>query len=167
MLLLSSLGCNRSDAPATTPTATSAPVVQRSLVVVVGDATAANFATELRKGHVDVEEGKDLNGSASLVVIAQDATEGPMPVHREIVQDLSRAGKQKVLWIQTRSSEVDDQELLELEELEARELLKKYNLPGDTIQFAVDAESAPVDSTAPTLKGWTSIVRFILNQDAR
>ena len=160
--LLSLLGCSRGDSPVTS----SAPAVQRSIVVVVGDATAADVAVELRKGDVTVAEDKSLVGSASLVVIAQDATAGPMPVHQEIAQQVARTRNRKVLWIQTKSSAVDDQELLELEELEARELLNKHNLPGDTIQFAVDAESTPVDPKAPILKGWTAIIRFVLDHSA-
>ena len=160
--ILSLLGCSRGGVPGSS----SAPAVQRSIVLVVDNATAANVADELRKGNISVTNDKSLLDSASLVVIAQDATTGPMPVHQEIVQQIARAGKHNVLWIQTKSTAVDDQELLELEELEARELLNKHTLPGDTIQFAVDAESAPVDPKVSTLKGWPAILRFVQAHNA-
>lgn len=156
-LLLTLLGCARDNSPVTSPS----PASQQSIVVVVGDATAADVAAQLRKAEVRVTDDRSLIGSASLVVIAQDATVGPLPVHREVAAEIARTGHRRVLWIQTKSSAIDDQELLELEELEARELLNEYKLPGDTIQFAVDAESAPVDSRAPSLKGWTAIIRFV------
>lgn len=157
LLLFAMLGCAHSNAPVTSPPTSS----QKPIVLVVGDETTVDVVAELRNRNISVTDDKSLIDSASLIVIAQDATAGPMPVHREVAQEIARSANRNVLWIQTKSSAIDDQELLELEELEARELLNKYDLPGDTIQFAVDAKSAPVGSSTPTLRGWEAIGRFV------
>ena len=159
-LLVAILGCARGDAPATP----QRPSAQQSTVLVVGDGTAADVATQLRNRGLSVTDSREIISSASLIVIAQDASVGPMPIHRELAQEIGKSKNHKILWVQTNSSLVDDQELLELEELEAREILNSHGLPGDTAQFAVDSESAPVESEAPTLKGWTAIQQFVSGQ---
>lgn len=156
--LFALLGCERGDSFKTEPPPESA----QSVIVVAGDESAAGVITALRKGNITVTDDKTSIASASLVVIAQDSMKGPMPVHRELVEEIAATGNRNVLWIQTKSSEIDDQELLELEELEVRELLNDSGLPGDIIQFAVDSDSAPVDPRSPNLRGWTSITRFVL-----
>lgn len=164
-LLLTLLGCSRSDAPIAPPT--KAPAAQQFSILVVGDETATDVAAELRNRNMSVTEDRQTIDSASLIVIAQDATLDPSPVHRELAQEIARSSNRKILWTLTKSSTVDDPELLELEELEARELLNKYGLLGDTIPFAVDAESVPVPANSPTLKGWTAIQRFALEQSKK
>ena len=157
LMLLAGPACSRNEAPPK-----SAPgEPQPALVLVAGDATAADVAAELRKRSIPVTEDRSQAKSAAVVLIAQDVTTGLLPLHAELVQEVASVQPQpKILWVLTRSALLDDQELLELEELEARELLNKHGLPGDTIAFAVDDESAPFDSTASTLKGWNQISRF-------
>ena len=65
---------------------------------------------------------------AILVVAAND---GPMPQTREHVLLARQVGVPKILVYMNKCDTVDDPELLELVELEIRELLKKYEFPGD------------------------------------
>jgi hypothetical protein len=136
-----------------------ATAARQGMVVVVGDESAADAVAAFRQANVPVSDDKASLPSAGLVVIAQDATHGIRPIHRELVKELAAAGKRDVLWILTKTPLVDDKELLELEVLEVREQFTTHKLPGETIQFGADSDAAPVDAT--TLKGWTAITRHV------
>jgi hypothetical protein len=133
--------------------------ITQQTVVVVGDETSTEVVAKLRKAKVSVIDDRSSIGSASLVVIANDATNGPMPLHKEILNEIARTSNRELLWILTKSSEVDDPELLELIILQIHELLKEHNLPDVTIQVAVDGES--FKSSSVDLKGWPAIIRFV------
>jgi hypothetical protein len=161
--LLAVVGCTRGDVSGSSPTISS----PKSVVVVVGDATATEVAAQLRAVGINVADQKIPLSSATFVVIAQDATTGLMPVHRSVAEAIARGNVRRLLWILTSAHQVADQELLELEELEARELLTTCGLPGDTIQFAVDTESPPVATDSPSLRGWEAIGRYVAGQAPR
>jgi len=57
----------------------------------------------------------------------------------------------------TRSEQIDDAELLELEELEVRELMNAYDLPGDTAHVCFDS----VEARTRLPKGLSSIVKIL------
>jgi elongation factor Tu len=67
---------------------------------------------------------------AILVVAAND---GPMPQTREHILLARQVGVPRIVVFMNKVDTVDDPELLELVELEIRELLKKYDFPGDEI----------------------------------
>src|SRR5947209_16373614 len=67
---------------------------------------------------------------AILVVAAND---GPMPQTREHVLLARQVGVPRMVVYMNKCDTVDDPELLDLVELEIRELLKKYEFPGDEV----------------------------------
>jgi hypothetical protein len=132
------------------------------VIVVVGDRTVLDVVTELRRAKLTVSEDKSQLASAGLIVIAQDAVTGPMPQHRELIQEIAATGNRNLLWIMTNSVNLEDPEILKLEDKEARDLLYKYDLPGNATQFAIDSASFPVDPKLSYLKGWASITSFVI-----
>src|SRR5260370_5191978 len=85
-------------------------------------------------GHADyiknIITGAAQMDGAILVVAAND---GPMPQTREHILLARQVGVPRMVVFLNKIDTVDDPELLELVELELRELLSKYEFPGDTI----------------------------------
>jgi hypothetical protein len=104
--------------------------------VVITHSNAALQVVAARSEEL-VEDAK-LASSADGVIIAVDATQGPLPVHRERILLARQLSVPQVVICLTKTSLVDDEELLELEELEMRELLNRYEWPGDTAPCCYD-----------------------------
>jgi translation elongation factor EF-Tu-like GTPase len=83
-----------------------------------------------------------LAATSDVVFLALDSTEGPMPVHREDILLARQSAVQRIVPVFTRTNLVDDAELLELEELEIRELLNKYKMDGDKASVILDTPVA-------------------------
>jgi len=156
------LGCTPAPSKADKPS--ERPPTNRT-VIVVGDQTAKALVEQLRGKSVHVLSDLDSKDGVALIVILQDAMNGPMPVHREIVERIAKRADNRLLWVMTNSDKIDDRELLELEELESRELLNKYGLPGDTAQFAFDSVKAVVSPSYVCPTGWNAIVQYIVDGD--
>ncbi len=136
----------------------------RGAAVVVGDESAPAVLAELRKEGLAATGDKSALNGATLVVIAQDAGDGVMPVHRELLKEMSRFGCRNTLWIITGTPKVDDWELLELEQREARELLTAHGLPGDAAIFAVDMPAGATPTKGTWLVGWKAIGEFAVQR---
>ena len=67
----------------------------------------------------------------AILVVA--ATDGPMPQTREHILLARQVGVPYIVVFMNKCDAVEDPELLELVELEVRELLKSYQFPGDTV----------------------------------
>ena len=130
-------------------------------VTVVGDDTASLVVDQLGKHSVRTSTSLDDQAESSLLIVVQDCTVGPLPVHWEIAQKLSIRPDGDYLWIFTNTSLVDDQELLELEELECREIFSSQGLPGDSVMFGFDSPSALVRPDYACPKGWSVIIRHV------
>src|SRR5258708_24262328 len=76
-----------------------------------------------------------ITGAAQMdgAILVVAATDGPMPQTREHILLASQVGVKYIVVALNKVDQVDDEELLELVELEVRELLSKYNFPGDDI----------------------------------
>ena len=83
-------------------------------------------------GHADFIKNM-ITGAAQMdgAILVVAANDGPMPQTREHVLLARQVGVPKVVVYMNKCDTVDDPELLELVELEIRELLKKYDFPGD------------------------------------
>lgn len=148
------LGCN-TDSPRLEPARASV------VITVLGDATAAAVITELSKHDIRSVETLAQQADSSLIVVVQDSTVGPMPVHLEIAKALQKRPAEEYVWVFTKTALVDDQELLELEELECREIFNSQGLPGDYILFGFDSLTAPVRSDYDCPRGWEAIASHI------
>lgn len=99
------------------------------------------YATEKRHyAHVDCPGHADyiknmITGAAQMdgAILVVAATDGPMPQTREHILLARQVGVPKIVVFMNKVDAVDDPELLDLVELELRDLLKKYEFPGDEI----------------------------------
>jgi elongation factor Tu len=84
-------------------------------------------------GHADFVKNM-ITGAAQMdgAILVVSAADGPMPQTREHVLLARQVGVPHIVVFLNKVDLVDDPELLDLVELEVRELLKKYNFPGDT-----------------------------------
>ncbi|HEY6380581.1 MAG TPA: GTP-binding protein, partial [Pseudolabrys sp.] len=85
-------------------------------------------------GHADYVKNM-ITGAAQMdgAILVVSAADGPMPQTREHILLARQVGVPALVVYMNKVDMVDDPELLELVELEVRELLSKYNFPGDKI----------------------------------
>ena len=85
-------------------------------------------------GHADYVKNM-ITGAAQMdgAILVVSAADGPMPQTREHILLARQVGVPSIVVFMNKSDMVDDPDLLELVEMEIRELLSKYEFPGDTI----------------------------------
>ncbi|HEY4643913.1 MAG TPA: elongation factor Tu, partial [Bacteroidota bacterium] len=85
-------------------------------------------------GHADYVKNM-ITGAAQMdgAILVVAATDGPMPQTREHILLARQVGVPRIVVFLNKVDAVDDPELLELVELELRDLLKQYDFPGDEI----------------------------------
>jgi elongation factor Tu len=85
-------------------------------------------------GHADYVKNM-ITGAAQMdgAVLVVSAADGPMPQTREHILLARQVGVPHIVVFLNKVDQVDDEELLELVELEVRELLTEYQFPGDDI----------------------------------
>ena len=95
-------------------------------------------STERHYAHVDCPGHADyvknmITGAAQMdgAILICSAVDGPMPQTREHILLSRQVGVPKIVVFLNKADMVDDPELIELVEMEIRELLDKYNFPGD------------------------------------
>ncbi|NEU06673.1 elongation factor Tu, partial [Clostridium senegalense] len=104
-------------------------------------------------GHADYVKNM-ITGAAQMdgAILVVSAADGPMPQTREHILLASRVGVQYIVVFLNKADMVDDPELLELVEMEIRELLSEYDFPGDDIPVvtgsALKALENPTDEAA-------------------
>src|SRR5919202_166150 len=89
-------------------------------------------------GHADYIKNM-ITGAAQMdgAILVGSASEGPMPQTREHVLLARQVGVPYIVVFLNKVDMVDDEELLELVEVEVRELLSEYDFPGDDIPFVM------------------------------
>jgi elongation factor Tu len=89
-------------------------------------------------GHADYVKNM-ITGAAQMdgAILVVSAADGPMPQTREHILLASRVGVQYIVVFMNKSDMVDDAELIELVEMELRDLLSEYDFPGDDIPIVV------------------------------
>src|SRR5688500_7607970 len=108
-------------------------------------------------GHADYIKNM-ITGAAQMdgAILVVAATDGPMPQTREHILLARQVEVPYIVVFLNKVDMVDDPELLELVELEVRELLSKYNFPGDDVPVirgsALKALEAPADPTDEAYK---------------
>ncbi len=87
-------------------------------------------------GHADYVKNM-ITGAAQMdgAILVVSAADGPMPQTREHIVLARQVGVPAIVVALNKCDMVDDAELLELVELEVRELLSSYEFPGDTLPF--------------------------------
>ena len=89
-------------------------------------------------GHADYVKNM-ITGAAQMdgAILVVSAADGPMPQTREHILLARQVGVPSMVVFLNKADAVDDKDLLELVELEVRELLSKYKFPGDEIPMVV------------------------------
>ncbi|MEE3105643.1 MAG: elongation factor Tu, partial [Pseudomonadota bacterium] len=98
------------------------------------ETTARHYAHVDCPGHADYVKNM-ITGAAQMdgAILVVSAADGPMPQTREHILLARQVGVPALVVFMNKVDQVDDEELLELVELEVRELLSSYEFPGDDI----------------------------------
>ncbi len=106
-------------------------------------------------GHADYVKNM-ITGAAQMdgAILVVSAADGPMPQTREHILLARQVGVPYIVVYMNKADQVDDPELLELVEMEIRELLNEYEFPGDDTPIVVGSalqalECASNDNSAP------------------
>ena len=117
-------------------------------------------------GHADYVKNM-ITGAAQMdgAILVVSATDGPMPQTREHILLAKQVGVPHIVVFLNKVDLVDDEELIELVELELRELLTKYDFPGDDIPIirgsglkalngTTDEDEAPIQALMDALDSY-------------
>ena len=106
-------------------------------------------------GHADYVKNM-ITGAAQMdgAILVVSAADGPMPQTREHILLSKQVGVPDIVVFLNKQDQVDDEELLELVELEVRELLSAYDFPGDDIPICPGSALQAIEaiSANPTLE---------------
>jgi elongation factor Tu len=102
-------------------------------------------------GHADYVKNM-ITGAAQMdgAILVCSAADGPMPQTREHILLAKQVGVPSLVVFLNKEDQVDDEELLELVELEVRELLSEYDFPGDDIPIVVGSALNAVEALTET-----------------
>ena len=100
-------------------------------------------------GHADYVKNM-ITGAAQMDggILVVSAADGPMPQTREHILLAKQVGVPSLVVFMNKEDQVDDEELLELVELEIRELLSEYDFPGDDIPIVSGSALKAVEALA-------------------
>ena len=120
-------------------------------------------------GHADYIKNM-ITGAAQMdgTILVVSAADGPMPQTREHILLARQVRVPSIVVFLNKADMVDDKELLDLVELEVRELLSKYDFPGDEIPIVTGSalkalESSSKDPNAPEYKCLRELMEAVDN----
>jgi elongation factor Tu len=116
-------------------------------------------------GHADYVKNM-ITGAAQMdgAILVVSAADGPMPQTREHILLARQVGVPYIVVFMNKADMVDDKELLELVEMEVRELLSTYKFPGDTTPIVVgSALKALEGDTSPI--GVPAVIKLVEEMD--
>jgi elongation factor Tu len=120
-------------------------------------------------GHADYIKNM-ITGAAQMdgAILVVGADDGPMPQTREHILLARQVGVPSIVVFLNKTDMVDDEELIELVELELRELLTKYEFPGDDIPIirgsalkALESDDSDSDDVKPIFELMDAIDNYI------
>ncbi|MBC7136228.1 elongation factor Tu [Oceanibaculum nanhaiense] len=116
-------------------------------------------------GHADYVKNM-ITGAAQMdgAILVVSAADGPMPQTREHILLARQVGVPAIVVFLNKCDMVDDPELLELVELEVRELLSSYDFPGDDIPIVKGSALAALEDSDPKL-GREAILELMAEVD--
>ena len=102
-------------------------------------------------GHADYVKNM-ITGAAQMdgAILVVSAADGPMPQTREHILLAKQVGVPNIVVFMNKEDQVDDEELLELVELEIRELLSSYDFDGDNIPIVTGSALQAVEALTAT-----------------
>jgi elongation factor Tu len=117
-------------------------------------------------GHADYVKNM-ITGAAQMdgAILVVSAADGPMPQTREHILLARQVGVPALVVYMNKVDLVDDEELLDLVEMEVRELLSSYEFPGDDIPIVKGSAKVALDGGDPII-GENSILELMTQVDA-
>jgi elongation factor Tu len=112
-------------------------------------------------GHADYIKNM-ITGAAQMdgAILVVSAADGPMPQTREHILLARQVGVPAIVVFLNKADMVDDKEILDLVELEVRELLTKYNFPGDDTPIVVGSALKALEGDASDM-GEAAIMKLM------
>jgi len=128
-------------------------------------------------GHADYVKNM-ITGAAQMdgAILVVSSADGPMPQTREHILLARQVGVPYIVVFMNKTDQVDDEELLELVEMEVRDLLSEYDFPGDDIPIikgsalaALESESTDLSAPeyAPILELMDAVDNYIPTPDRK
>jgi elongation factor Tu len=116
-------------------------------------------------GHADYVKNM-ITGAAQMdgAILVVSAADGPMPQTREHILLARQVGVPALVVFMNKVDMVDDPELLDLVELEVRELLSSYNFPGDTIPVVRGSALCALEGREPAM-GHDAVLKLMAAVD--
>ena len=116
-------------------------------------------------GHADYVKNM-ITGAAQMdgAVLVVSAADGPMPQTREHILLSRQVGVPHILVYMNKADQVDDEELVELVEMEVRELLSSYDFPGDDTPIVVGSALKALEGDESDI-GVPSILKLVAAMD--
>ena len=117
-------------------------------------------------GHADYVKNM-ITGAAQMdgAILVVSAADGPMPQTREHILLARQVGVPNLVVFLNKEDQVDDEELLELVELEVRELLEEYEFPGDDIPIVTGSALKAVEAlTGGGVDEWVEKIYKLMDE---
>jgi len=117
-------------------------------------------------GHADYVKNM-ITGAAQMdgAILVVSAADGPMPQTREHILLSRQVGVPCIVVFMNKSDMVDDEELLELVEMEIRELLSEYDFPGDEIPIVAGSALKALEEVKAGNDGeWSAKIMELMDQ---
>jgi elongation factor Tu len=139
--------------------------------ITIATAHVEYQSTQRHYAHVDCPGHADyvknmITGAAQMdgAILVVSAADGPMPQTREHILLARQVGVPYIVVYLNKCDMVDDAELIELVEMEVRELLSKYQFPGDDTPIVRGSALQALEGAAGEL-GTDSVVKLVAEMD--
>ena len=144
---------------------------ERERGITIATAHVEYESTDRHYAHVDCPGHADyvknmITGAAQMdgAILVCSAADGPMPQTREHILLARQVGVPHVIVYLNKADQVDDKELTELVEMEIRELLSKYDFPGDDVPIISGSALKAIEGDTSDI-GVPSIEKLVEEMD--
>ncbi len=130
------------------------------------DSPARHYAHVDCPGHADYVKNM-ITGAAQMdgAILVCSAADGPMPQTREHILLSRQVGVPYIVVFLNKADMVDDEELLELVEMEVRELLSQYDFPGDDTPIIIGSALMALEGKDDDGKGVSAVKKLVETLD--
>ncbi len=130
------------------------------------DSPARHYAHVDCPGHADYVKNM-ITGAAQMdgAILVCSAADGPMPQTREHILLSRQVGVPYIVVFMNKADMVDDEELLELVEMEIRELLDTYEFPGDDTPIIIGSALMALEGKDDNEMGTTAVKKLVETLD--
>jgi elongation factor Tu len=113
-------------------------------------------------GHADYVKNM-ITGAAQMdgAILVVSAADGPMPQTREHILLANQVGVDDIVVFLNKADMVDDEELIELVDMEVRDLLNEYDFPGDEVPIIVGSALEALENPDPESKWGQAIIELM------